>query len=422
LMPIIHRSNAGLQPSNTRTVDVVKAAIRDIMPMQQKKYANAFAVQGLSTLVYNLLEAGRPCSCSAKGRAIASRLNQEGKLPKAKINELITGGYEFKVLPYGVKRTDNPAWREETGNENQIDPDALYKVDDDGESQPPPLRDKIGRDASQDPSVRQEQNGGFGVNGPLQTQETIDRLNESAFDPDAFEDSDVSCPVCLGTGFISGAAIAGGWRQILVPQDDSMVSDGVINALRKPLSLEMTTSSRWTVTLPKGSWALDALRVWNGNQIIPATIMIDSTPITLEHQFLQFCDGRPHELDVIFSEATEFTHVELQTAISENPFRIEFPRITEGSDLQKLDRTEDVQIYASPEVPFIRTRDLLVESTYGKVFQITSNVHWNDTNQRLLGWDMNARVVQPQELFSLLPRRSVSKQKTTVVARSPSKK
>jgi len=413
-MPVIHPGNNRITPANNRAVAVAKSTLQHIVPVQQRRFANAFAVAGYSTLVYNLLEAGKPCSCGAKGKVLANRLNEEGKLDSGEINKLVTGGYEFKILPYGVSRTPTKMWREEKELSEPMRPELEYQVDEDGESQPPPFLN-VSRDEN-NPAAKYIQDGGFGANGPVQTQETIDSLEESPFDPETFELNNVSCPICLGTSYVGGATLLGGWREILTPED--MESDGVIDPLAKPLKVEQATSSRWKLILPRGAWSLDALKVWNKNKIVPATILVDSIPVTSEYDFLKFCDGTEHTIDVIFSEKSEFTHVEIQAAVSETPFHIEFPQLNETSDLSKLDRTEDVQIYASPELPFVRTRDLLVESTFGKVFQVINSTHWNDQQQRLLGWNMNARVVQPQELWNLLPRRNVQKQKTTVMVRS----
>ncbi len=413
-MPVIHPGNNRIGPANNRSVAVAKSTLQNIIPVQQRRFANAFAVTGYSTLVYNLLEAGKPCSCGAKGKVLANRLNKEGKLDNGEINKLVTGGYEFKILPYGVKRNPTKLWREDQGLPEPHRPELEYNVDEDGESQPPPFIN-VSRDPN-NPAAKHIQDGGFGASGPVQTQEKIDELEESPFDPETFEINNVSCPVCLGTSFVGGANLLGGWREILTPED--MESDGMIDTLSKPLKVEHATSSRWKLILPKGAWQLDALKVWNKNKMVPATILVDATPVANEYDFLRYCDGTEHTIDVIFSTASDFTHVEIQAAISETPFHIEFPQLNENSDLSKLDRTDDVQIYASPELPFIRTRDLLVEGTFNKVFQVVNSTHWNDQQQRVLGWNMNARVVQPQELWSLLPRRTITKQKTTIMVRS----
>jgi hypothetical protein len=167
--------------------------------------------------------------------------------------------------------------------------------------------------------------------------------------------------------------------------------------------------------LPKGAILLDSLRVWNLDRIVPAIFMIESVPLTSERAFLNFCDGKKHFLDVIFTTPTTFTHIEIQCALSCRPVRLEFPRLGQNTDMTKLDPTDDVQIVAGPEIPLIKRLDLIAVMAYNKMFQVTNVQLWNENQRRLLGWDVSARVIQPQELYSLLPRRRVLKQQTTFV-------
>jgi len=417
-MPIVNPSNNRILPANTRAVDVATGALRDVADIQQRRYDNAFQVMGYSTLHYSWLEAGIPCSCKAQGNALATRLNKDGKLDKGTINKLITG-YEFKVTPYKTQRTDLPNWRADQGEPDPVRPDLLIQNQTSNNQIQSPFDDRVARD-NQDPAARWiEPNGdAFGVNGPIQSADTIADLEETPFDADFSGLTDISCPICLGTGFIGAASLTGGWRKILVPQETNFIYTGEIDTTERPLLIKnCTTASYPNLVIPSGVWALDALRVWNGFKIVPATIMVDSVPINIERDFLQFCDGNQHTLQLVFSTPVQFTHVEIQAAVSQIPVRIEFPRLTQNSDLTKLDPTDDVQIFASPSLPSIRRRDLLVESTFGKVFQVTNVTWFNDTQRRIHGWDMSARVVQPQELFNALPRRSVQKQKPTKMVR-----
>lgn len=418
-MPVTRTRNSTILPANARVVDAAQEAIRSIIPVQQRRYSGALAIQGYSSLIYNLLEAGQPCSCSAKNKALAARMNQEGKLPTGKINELITGGHEFRVKAYGTRRTETQGYRDDNGDPAPVRPELIDENQTSNNQVTAPFVDHVARNDTDDPAARHIEPEGdvFGVNGPLQSPDTISDLDGSDFDPDSFALSDVSCPICLGTSYVGGASLIGGWRKILVPQDTVMTSDGSINTLKRPISVENTTYAQWTVVLPKGAWAMDALNVWNNNKIAPCTIMVDSIPIQKEHDLINLCDGKSHTFVVLFSTPSEFTHVELQLALSNSDMKIDFPKLSQGADITKLDGTEDVQLVASPDVPLLRRKDLIVESSFGKVFQIINVTLWNDNQRKLLGWDTNARVVQPQELYNLLPRRKVTKQPTTVPVR-----
>lgn len=422
-MPFVTSSNNRITPANSRSADVAREALRDISAVQQSKYHNAFLVDSYEALIYHVLYSGEPCSCQAKGKALAKRMDVEGKLDRGQINKLITGGYEFKVNPYGSKPINTPQWVSETSTTDEpakapVRDTSMFEVLG-SENQVVSPFDNIGLDDT-NPSVSTIEPDGdvFGINGPIAKPETLDELMESQFDSDEFGMSDVSCPVCMGNGYIGGFVLDGGWRKVLVPEDTTAIYDGVIDTNERPLSVTYCTSAQWTVTLPRGAAILDVIRVWNHAKLVPTIVMIDTTPVTMESQVLSFCDGRPHTFSVFFSEPSEFTHVEIQLGLSREPSLIQFPRLNQGTDMSKLDSTDDVAICASPVVPLIRKKDIIAESSFGKVFQVESSQSWNDVQRRVLGWDMSARVVQPQELYNLLPKRRLIKQKTTVKARS----
>lgn len=416
-MPVTRTRNSTVLPANARQVDVARKAIRDVLPVQQRRYAGALKVQGHESLIYNLLESGQPCSCSAKNKALATRMNEQGKLPKGEINKLLSGSKTFRIAPYGTNKQFTPGYRAE--NPDILDPVREDLADDNQTSNNDVTQpfENVGRD-DQNPAVRKivPEGEAFGANGPIQSPDLLADI-EKDFDPETFSLSDVSCPICLGTSYIGGASLIGGWRKILVPHDPDVLTDGFFETLKSPLSVSGAMSAQFNIVLPKGGRFIDALNVWNKAVQVPAILMIDNVPVQSENDFIQFCDGKPHVLLVLFSTKTEFTHVEIQLSLSEEMSRIEFPRLGQNTDLTKLDPTDDVAIIASPEVPLLRRKDLIVEATFGKVFQVTNVTLFNDDQRRLLGWDLSARVVQPNELYNLLPRRKKTKQKTTLPVR-----
>ncbi len=419
-MPVVNRSNNRILPANARAVDVARRTIHQIADVQQRKHHGTLSVQGYYCLVYTRLESGQPCSCGALNKSLSQRLNEDGKLEQGKINQLITGGYEFRVAPYAARRRQNPDWVE-SGETEQADTGREGSIWDNGhgeEGNPPPF-ERIARDDADDPSAKtiEPQGDAFGANGPVLSADRAAELEDDVFDPDSFQLNDVSCPVCLGTSYIGGVNLLGGWRKVIVPQDTSLETDGDIVTTNRPLSVQLSKALRYPLVLPFGARVLDVLRVLNGTKIVPSTVLIDSVPITNERGILNFCDGKPHTLDVVFAEHEEWTHVEIQLGLSGEPVPVEFPRLGNNSDQTKLDSIDEVSLNISPLVPYIKPTDFLVESTFGRVLQIVSVNSFNDDQRRLHGWDVQARIVQPQELFHMLPRRSVLKQKATVPVR-----
>jgi hypothetical protein len=417
-MPVVRSGNTRILPSNDRSVDIAKRTIKQVMGIQQKRYDNAFMVQGYECLVYNLLDAGRPCSCAAKHKALAGRLDQDGKLSNGDINNMITNSMEFKVTPYGQRPANTPTWSEI--NELAAHPrgDLVERNAEDVNQQEPPL-EYIDTDA-ENPAVNTVEPDGdtFGVNGPVQGVDTIADIEDTDFDPENFELNDVACPICMGTSYVGGVSLLGGWRRVLVPHDTDFETDGTFDSLSSPLRIEGARWLRQTFVFPRGCWLIDSLKVWDTNQRVHGTMYVDDMPVAQERDFLRYCDGKRHTLMFVFANTVNFTHVEIQVALSDKASLIEFPRLGQSGDPSKIDNTDDVQILASPEIPIVRRKDLIVESSFGKMFQIMNCQLWNDKDRSVLGWDMNARVVQPQELYSLLPRRKVLKQKTTFEARN----
>jgi hypothetical protein len=192
---------------------------------------------------------------------------------------------------------------------------------------------------------------------------------------------------------------------------------GTIEANQTPHSF-FATEVEFTVVLPKGFVYLDCFRVMNKeDQIVPDEVTIDDLPYSVE-LFAALCDGLPHTIKVTFEDMTYWTHLEVQVCQTRHPALIEFPKLVQGSDLSRLNPTEDVSLNGSPLIPHMSRYDVVVESTFGQPFLITNATFWNDANRNVHGWDCNARVIQSSELLALLPRRRKLSQRPTNLVRN----
>ena len=63
--------------------------------------------------------------------------------------------------------------------------------------------------------------------------------------------------------------------------------------------------------------------------------------------------------------------------------------------------------------------DVIVESQLGKILVVQSVDTWKTRQRSILGWEIQVRVIQPQELFRILPARGriKSKDRTTEFSR-----
>lgn len=404
-MPFKSKSNNRVLPANSRVVDVAQRAIRDITPIQQRRYANAFEVDGHESVVYHKVSTGLACSCQAHRKALATILDEDGKMEQGHMNQLLTGGLEFVVNRYGQRggvredlrqaRGEDPVFPEnEPPQKEGLLPGARRLVDVDYPTLD--LDDDVATIMPNDEVSK------IGNTGTVRAQTIDDMVGD--FDVDLLH-SDSSCMVCYGTGYVGGFVVLGGWRACLstqwVPRADI---DGTVEANQTPHRF-VSTRVAFKIVIPKGLVYLDTFRVWNNFDVVDgATITIDNLPYS-NQLFAAFCDGLEHTIAVEFEEPTMWSHLEIQVCQTRHPALIEFPKLQEGSDSSKLNGTEDVQILASPLVPRLKRGDVIVDSTTGYTFLVSSTENWNDKNRNMHGWSANARVVQPAEMTASLPRR-----------------
>jgi hypothetical protein len=226
--------------------------------------------------------------------------------------------------------------------------------------------------------------------------------------------TDATCAVCFGTGFVGGYAPFNANRQVFTVNDVSLGASE-IDLLSKPWTAEGLDFA-FTITLPLGAIGIDVFRVMNNSRQINANFTVDGStanPVIL----LQKCDGLPHLIKVVFGKPEIWTHVEIQFIIGNESAYFEFPKLTKGSDTAQLEQLEPFQVLMSPNLPTLRPQDIITESVFGKALIVQNSNWWNDKNRNVLGWECQVRVLQPQELFNILPRRGrvMTKNQTPVM-------
>jgi hypothetical protein len=139
--------------------------------------------------------------------------------------------------------------------------------------------------------------------------------------------------------------------------------------------------------------------------VVPGTIRIDNTVITSAAAVSTYCDGRPHEVSFEWPSEVDFTHFEFQVNLSTEEVLFELPRLSKSSVQNLREATNPFSVNLSPVVPYIKALDVIVESTFGKALHVKDVTGWNEKRNSTLGWDVEVRPTQPQELFRMLPRR-----------------
>ncbi len=415
-MPIRSLTNNRVLNPNARAVDVAKATVDAALEVQARKVDAAFQVDGYAGILYQYLEHGDKCACQSRNRALNSRLSEDGKASPGAINELLVNGGNFGVRAYGTERkSDRELRRQQNADDGTLTVNlpynraptavalsSLFDEDDLDVANRDPLGNLSDRVASVG-SIDQDV-----ATLLVEPREYEARDEQTEFDGGLFGvKSDVSCPICFGSGFIGGFSLLHGSRSVLTFQDPTVLlpPTAVIN-LEKDIPSVTSVEATWTVLLSAGCLGVDALRVWNVDTMIDVVqFTVDGVVLTKNEDLLLYCDGRTHEVRVEFQSPIEFTHVELQMSQGSDPINFALPKLSKGSDIALRERTEPFQVFLSPRVPTVKTLDVLVESTYGKALQVKTVTGQNTRRNVSLGWEVDVRPVQPQEFFWMLPRR-----------------
>lgn len=426
-MAVQHRSNNRLIPTNTRAADVARNTIDGLLQHQNLRYTNAFKVEGYDGVLYNKLRGGRVCNCQNRQGAAATAggfLDDDGNASPGAINEMLTGGAGFGLLPFGV-RPRNPLVIDDGATPLQLargEGVSLRNSDDDMD-----WEDELHRVDVPYPSAA----SGFQSTGkePYATARvitpdagdldgdglsTMDDLEELVLngnvDGDFMGVTDIACPICMGTGYVGGYSVYNGYRQVLVAQDATSPLQVFMEEQYAPAVVSTGVLTFSNVVLPP-SVSLDSFRIMMAQNVVRASeISIDGNVLQQDNQLLLYCDGRPHTINFIINPGAQFTHVEIQVNQSNESTLFEFPKLTQGSVENLIDRLEPFNIVVSPRIANIGVGDVIVDSTFGKAFVITSCNWWNDRRRQTVGWECGVRVIQPGELQSLLPKRRSERQ------------
>lgn len=411
-MPIISRTNNRVLPPNARSADVARETLNRAIPIQNRKTDAAFQVNGYTGVLYSYLTSGRLCACQSRGKAIATRLDIDGKLPPAVINEMMTSSGSFGVRNYAKLKANTSAYSEQKANGH-----SFLEVNLSGIQEPPVAISSLFDEEDLQGSTRYTEGlpdridydaDNTRANVLVDHDDSSDVLSlTSDIDQSFMGHSDVSCPVCFGSGYIGGYNILHGYRQVLNFQDPTIVLPAVaFIASEKDVPSITTEHVSWTVVLPRGCSGVDAFRVWNDTkQVLDFSVRIDNVVITSEFHLSSFCDGGSHLLNLQFNQETTFTHVELQINQSDFSANFELPKLSKSSSQSVREATEPFTISLSPRVPFVKAMDVIVESTFGKALQVKTVTGLNDKRYTTMGWEVEVRPTQSQELFSMLPRR-----------------
>jgi hypothetical protein len=390
-------TNNKITPANNINVDVTTRAIEEIVPTFQRRYYNAFVPQGITCIAYNRLNQGRKCNCQASRKQLNGLLDEDGKADVGTINRMLTGDMSFDITPYGQN------WQQNNLGQNPAN-GATSPFNTGTNTQPG--NQNIGVFDIVTPDLEfpfadvNPDEEAFGDNGPSNPVNIDDLIGD--FDTSVLGFSDVACPICFGSGFVGGYAPFHSNRQVYTVADLELIN-GEIDTTERPWVAREVLGFNQKIILPRGALLVDAFKVWNGLKVVPCQYKIDNVAITSFPQLLQYCDGKPHLVTAIFTG--DFTHFEIQFTMSQEQLYFEFPKRPRSADTSLLEQMEPFQIIMSPNIPHIASMDVIVESQLGKVLVVQNTNPWVTRQRNILGPECQVRVIQPQEIFRILPTR-----------------
>lgn len=339
-----------------RTIDALTTIV-------QQHHENSLQADAYPVIVYSKCTTGVKCTCSETINDNATALyDEDGKASPAVIDTILNGA-RFGIEDY-TKTTD------------VVNVPAALESDNDLS----PLLDNH-------------------LNGDSDNGLTFTSIN-------SFFNS--SCPVCFGTGYVGGYTVLGGVRRIL--DCSAIVSHDGIEQLRNNTDVIQFLSDTgyvdFTLILPSLTLSIDALRVWNG--FVPAigtqllqvvgNVEIQPTQATL-------CTGLPVTLRVRAPDQTLFTHLEVQVRLSDYPYAANYPFISNGFDPLRVNPWDPVSLELGPTVASVQAFDVIADIHHQKRWLVTQVTCRKTARGVVLGWDVNARVIEPHEPYNALALR-----------------
>ncbi len=406
------------QPRNQNSVAVARTSLELLAPVVQQQYINALAVNGYDCLFYSVLQHGRRCSCTfaidaaPPNDGVAPIFDDKGNGSIEFISSML-GNSTFSIDRYGKRKnlpeskTTKDATISYEDSKNRID--VIDNLKD---------TDLVNDRARQIlPKTKKLANSNFPEDVVLIEGAEIE-VND---DVGSGQNSSAACGVCFGTGYIGGFAIHKGFKNDLDASWNAVSMQGfTITKVTHPYvfeSVDNTGFIEWTVTLPKGAFAVEAIRVFNSRIPLWSGFGLDiknaefSTYEQLNYvSLLRFCNGLPATIRLSidnYPDVFTMTHISLQLLMSDIPTYFDYPHLSKTSDTSVLDAVDQIQLNVTPEVPLVKPYDVVYDRVFNKLWRVTSVEDFVDRLQNQHGTSCNARLIQENEaLYQLMPRQN----------------
>lgn len=388
--------------TNTRAVEVANQTIDHLGATMQRTLANAITGDGRECLLYIPKVNGLRCTCQN-----TDPLDLNGKMRPEVMTKLLTDSD-------WVAEEDYPKYNENDTLDKQLgtDDDWGFSVDEDHATNAKPT-------ISKGDSAKESK-------GYSTKVFSLSQLDDDTFDPDDmgielpdFIDtlpnqdqnlfiynngpiSTTSCPICLGAGWVGGYDLYGGTR-LTLPASAASIFKGAVLQDGNPDFVVMPKGSSIIFSdliFPRGVDRLDECAMWSTRDKVPFHLNVEGQQVLIPRLVESF-DGRSHSVEFVAVMDCEVTHATLQYGTAK--LLIDVSPVTLSNNNTVFDQQSDVSLV----LPAITQRELkgaiVFDSTDGKFYRVTTM----NTSHTKKGWVQNlnleARIVQPYELVTLLP-------------------
>lgn len=385
-MGIIDRFSRTVAPRNNGSPNIARSAIDNVLVAAKQQYDNALSVNARPVVYYMKKIAGLRCTCSH-----TSTLNPDG----------LTHG--LLSMPGTVTQVASDGF----GSQDFIDgvlEGTSFKINRYG-TRPNSLDNIV---PQQGPANGILDRKSTDIGDPF-SHDIVDQDIEDFIEPSAGENalssaSPTGCAVCMNTGFVGGYDPFNYKRDIFDAQYEGWLGVSVDKGTR-PATLIPINQVSINIQVPRGVVQLVTVKLWNNKELVSNVAVTTTNNQSLATTVIQAAGGDfPLFFDFTNASSQTFTHLEVMYDIGNNPLLVEWSKIVYDENLDVIDQIADVNLIISSSLPQANLYDIIYETTFNRLWKISSGNTNFDREKHVNGWNVNARLIQPYELFSLLPR------------------
>ena len=230
--------------------------------------------------------------------------------------------------------------------------------------------------------------------------ENFDNANQGQEVFDSIFGNSVACPICFRSGIVPGYIPVGYSRQVF---SSVFVEDayGYYINTAKPVPLFEVTDQNsnyvaFRLHVPKFFKEVK-FAAYEGQNIIKNVILSIGGYAITEGLLRNFA-GKEVILHV---SGADFTHCVFMFKINDD-LKADFPQDSKPKDYSIFDATQPVTIVTDKSIPKLSTSDIIYKVGYNQFWKVNDFEYYRMNDKTVIGWSIQARILQKDELGHLL--------------------